>query len=194
MSYPTDIKQTAAMESGQESPVSSGEEQHPCRFFRKGRGGRRGRCNQTGRFSFVHGFAVRFFIFSAIALTYSHRAVLAHCFEPFTEFASSWLSGPYDILKTVAAIPNQISPFFGIIFYSALAAFVMTSLRMRLMHKIQKKRAARMQRWMSQSPDGRHGHGHRHHRRHSHDQSHSATEQESQTDVEKAPLIVVDES
>jgi hypothetical protein len=136
---------------------------------------------------FFHQFATRFLLFSAISLAYTHRSAINHAFQPAIDFASSWLAGPYSILKALADVPYQIHPFIGLLFYSALAAFVLTSMKMRLIQK----RRARMQKWRSES-GSRHGHGHRH-GRHAHVDS-AASEQsiDSQVEVEKEPLIVVD--
>lgn len=155
MSLPLDQKvqpKDVIMEAGgvpQQSPQYD-EGSHPCRF--RGRG-RRGRCNRGANVSFFRQFARLFVIFSTFSFLYTQRSSIKESLQPLSNVISPWLAGPYDVIKTVADVPFQLHPFFGLVFYSAVAAFFLTSLKMRLIQK----RKERIGRWLAESPSRHEG-------------------------------------
>lgn len=131
----------------------------PCRF----RGGRRGAgpCRRRcANLSFKQRFALRFVTYFALANLYVNRALIASLFPSayhvIVSYTPTWISATWVTIKDVANIPFGISTLVGLLFYSALASLVITSLRARIMHK----RHLRFQEWIKNGG----GRQHRHHR------------------------------
>ena len=164
-----------------------------CRFKGPGRRGAGGSCNRRGRsrLTFFQRFWILFISFFALSTLYTNRdAILPHfkaLGNAILSIIPTWISTAWSSLGYVANIPFAIWHIFGLLFFSALASLVITSLRARLVHM----RRLRFQEWKKNGGGhhrhSHHRHGFRHHR-HSLESGSGSGDEQSQgykDDVEK---------